>query len=107
MKRFVIPVSLALTLLSTGCATTRECSGRMTTDNGHVIRNEEDCTWGPQYAQSQVQSQPVYVIQQTRYGPQYVQVQPVAPKQESSSILTNVLLLANLVVNLRHQNAHR
>lgn len=68
----------AITLVTTGCALTptRSCSGRITTDNGHVIRNEEDCVWGNKYLYAQ--PQPVYVVAQPNYAPQYVVVpQPV------------------------------
>lgn len=74
MQRFAAFALVAITLVTTGCATTRSCSGRITTDNGHVVRNEEDCVWGEKYSPSR--PQPVYVVQQATYAPQYVVTPP-------------------------------
>lgn len=74
MKCFVVLAVVAIALVTVGCASpqpTRSCSGRVTTDNGHVIRDEEDCVWGNKYAEVESQptygtpsQQPVYFVQQ-------------------------------------------
>jgi hypothetical protein len=78
MRRSAIFALVAITLATTGCVSTptpaRSCSGRITTDNGHVVRNEEDCVWGEKY--SPPRPQPVYVVQQATYAPQYVVAPP-------------------------------
>lgn len=86
MKCLFALAAVAITLVTAGCASpqpTRSCSGRVTTDNGHVIRNEEDCVWGNQYAAVQRQptfgapsQQTVYVVQQTTPAPQYLVAEP-------------------------------
>ena len=73
MQRFAAFILVAITLVTTGCATTR-CSGRITKDNGHITRNEEDCVCGNKYLYAQ--PQPIYVVAQPSYAPQYV----VAPQ---------------------------
>lgn len=76
----LVLAAMAVTFVTAGCATKppeRSCSGRITTDNGHVVRNEEDCRWGPQY--SQIPTQTVYVVQQPAYVQQYVAAPPPPP----------------------------
>jgi len=87
MRRFAILAVVAITLVTSGCATApassqnaMRCSGRISKDNGHVTRNEEDCEWGNKY--SSTPPQPVYVVQQPVYAPQQALYAPqymVAP----------------------------
>ena len=69
MRRFAILALAAVTLVTTGCASTqsRSCSGRLTTDNGHVTRNEEDCVWGDKYANTNTKPRVVYVERAPTY----------------------------------------
>jgi hypothetical protein len=99
MRRHHVLVVLAVSLLVSGCASVRQCSGRVTTDNGHVVRNIEDCVWGPQYNQRPVviqQAPPQYVVVQQAPPPQYVVVQPapmyMAPPHSSFNLNINIPL---------------
>lgn len=83
MRRFAILALAAVTLVTTGCASTqsqsRSCSGRLTTDNGHVTRNEEDCVWGDKYANANANTKPrvVYVERAPAYREPYPAARPV------------------------------
>ena len=119
MRRFAILVLTAVTLATTGCASTRSCSGRLTTDNGHVTRNEEDCVWGDKYSNAKpryvyVEQAPTYREQYPATRPVYVQPVPIyVPQYISPPVYAQqpdpYFDLAAIILNgvLRYQNRRR
>ena len=116
MKCIFAFTAVVVALFVAGCASpqpTRSCSGRISTDNGHVIRNEEDCTWGPRYSvQSQqqysvpTQQQPVYVVQQPVQQYWVAQPQVVASSPPFSISIGNVVVSSGVQPSYNVQNVN-